>query len=227
MPIFAWKEISRPFSLPTPPVLGDAMEQERTSLLLAIFAGGLAIGGVHASPTDHVSNPAQARSLQADSNAPRSSGEADMELAVNSNPENPAPTVPASLPEPEATVRVALLGNWMRPQELELPGSSTLWDAAMAAGGPIQGPPGMIQVLRGNTLLLQVNLGHEASRKATLGGLGVKPGDVVFHGFPASPPSRWAKIQGGLNVATQILAIMSSLLSTYFTYNILHDQGKI
>ena len=127
----------------------------------------------------------------------------------------------------DSSLGLAMLGNWVRPQEVKLTGGSTLWDAAMAAGGPIQGSPGMIQVMRDNVLVLQVNLGHEASRKATLAGLGLRPGDVVFHGFPAAPPSRWARIQTGLNVAMQILAITSSLLSTYLTYNILHDQGKI
>jgi len=133
-------------------------------------------------------------------------------------------------------IRLSLLGNWVKPREADLREDATIWDAALAAGGPIQWPPGMVQVMRKDTLLLQVNLAHAMVRKTTIGSLGLQSGDVMFNGFPAPPPppppppvptSKSAIVKEGLNISIQVLAIMSSMLFTYSTYIALHAQGKL
>jgi hypothetical protein len=129
-------------------------------------------------------------------------------------------------PPDTSVLRVAFLGNWINPGEMPLPSTTTLWEAALGAGGPA-GTPGMVQILRNGALILQVNLAHEASRQSTLEGLGVRDGDVVYQGFPPGPPNRWEQVRGGLNLTVQVLAIVGSALSTYLTYTVLQDQGKI
>jgi hypothetical protein len=130
-------------------------------------------------------------------------------------------------------IRVSLLGSWAKPREADLREDATLWDASLAAGGPTQWPPSMVQVMRKDTLLMQINLAHALARQTTLGSLRLQDGDVLFHGFPPPPPppptpaSKSAYVKEGLNITIQILAIMSSLLFTYSTYTVLHDQGKL
>lgn len=128
------------------------------------------------------------------------------------------------------TMRLALLGHWAIPGEIRLSPRATLWDAFLAGGGAASGAPGWLQIMRGNALLMQVNLAEPHPRETSLASLGLKDGDILQVFPPAPPPAKpsgWNLFKEGLSVTVQVLAVCGSLLSTYLTYSVLHDQGKI
>jgi hypothetical protein len=77
---------------------------------------------------------------------------------------------------------------------------------------------------------MQVNLAEAHARERTLDAMGLQDGDILHvppPAMPAPPTSTWAVFKEGLVVTTQILTVFGAMLSTYFTYSVLHDQGKL
>ena len=130
---------------------------------------------------------------------------------------------------PNSGLRIAFLGSWVRTGEVLLLPQATLWDAIMSIGGPIGGQLGVMQVIRGNETVLQVNLSQEIPRNTTLSGLGLRTGDVFILAPNYPPPTRntWDMFREGLTVSLQVFALLGAVLSTYLTYTILHDQKKL
>ena len=135
----------------------------------------------------------------------------------------------ALLAYPSSALRIAFLGSWVRTGEVLLLPQATLWDAIMSIGGPIGGQLGVMQVIRGNETVLQVNLSQEIPRNTTLSGLGLRTGDVFILAPNYPPPTRntWDMFREGLTVSLQVFALLGAVLSTYLTYTILHDQKKL
>ena len=125
--------------------------------------------------------------------------------------------------------RIGFLGSWARPGEHYLAPDASIWEAVLATGGPATGGLGVVQIMRGNDLMLQVNLNSPFAKEATLAGTGIRSGDlfVMPMSVPAPVKSAWDSFKEGLTVSTQVLAIMGSLLSTYLTYVVLTDRGKL
>ena len=125
--------------------------------------------------------------------------------------------------------RIGFLGSWARPGEHYLAPDASIWDAVISTGGPATGGLGVVQIMRGSDLMLQVNLNSPFAKEATLAGTGIRSGDLFVMPMvvPVPVKSAWDSFKEGLMVSTQVLAIMGSLLSTYLTYVVLSDRGKL
>jgi hypothetical protein len=126
-------------------------------------------------------------------------------------------------------MRIGFLGNWARPGEHYVSMDASIWEAVLTTGGPLGGGLGVVQVMRGNDLMMQVNLNNDFAKQATLGGAGIRSGDVFLMPMAIAPAAKstWDSFKEGLTVSTQVLAVLGSLLSTYLTYVVLSDRGKL
>jgi hypothetical protein len=126
-------------------------------------------------------------------------------------------------------MRLGFLGSWARPGEHYLSPDASIWEAVVTTGGPMVGGLGVVQIMRGSDLMMQVNLNNPFAKEATLGGTGIRSGDIFMMpmAVPVPVKSKWESFKEGLTVSTQILAVMGSLLSTYLTYVVLSERGKL
>lgn len=125
----------------------------------------------------------------------------------------------------EPAIRLTLLGSWERPGQYYVSPNATLFDAIWPSGG-IAGERTLdqIRVQRGESTT-GISFLTAYSSGVSLAQAGIRSGDLIVIPIPRDNTGFWYWFTQSLTATAQVAAIVSAVLSTYITYQLIDSQN--